>query len=360
MSRDSGGVFDVEVIGGGPIGLSIAWRCAARGMRVAVYDPKPGSGAVDAAGGMLASAAEAHFGEVELTGLLTESAARWPAFATQLAEASGMDLGYRTDGTLLVGLTSDDLAASRRLWTYQMGLGLPVTPLRPTDLREREPALAPGVRGGAWAPGDHQVDPRRLMAALRGAAESAGVVFVPVQVRLLSHVDAGVTVVAAGCGAASLAGLPVRPVKGQVLRLRASGGAVPDFRHVIRGWADGQHVYLVPRSDGEVVVGATMEERADSRITADAVLRLLRAAVDLVPAVAEYDLIETCVGLRPGTPDNAPILGPLPDRPRVIAATGHYRHGVVLTPVTADLICDLISTGVPDPLLADFTPARFA
>ncbi|GAB3084577.1 glycine oxidase ThiO [Micromonospora schwarzwaldensis] len=346
-------------MGAGPVGLAIAWRCAQRGLRVVVYDDRPGSGASRVAAGMLSPVAEAYFGERELTGLLVESAARWPGFAAELAEASGVDLGHRTEGTLVVGLTADDLAEAGRLWSYQQGLGLPITPLRPSALRDREPALATRVRGGAVAPGDHQVDPRRLVAALRVAAERAGVTFRPTRVGALSEVDARVTVVAAGCGAAALTGLPVRPVKGQVLRLRAPAGGPPGFRHVIRGYADGEPVYLVPRASGEVVVGATVEERADVEVTAGGVLRLLRAAVELVPELTEYALVEAVAGLRPGTPDNAPVIGALPGRPGVLAATGHHRHGIVLTPVTADLVTQLIVSGEPDPALAPFTPARF-
>ncbi|MFF5217142.1 glycine oxidase ThiO [Micromonospora sp. NPDC000442] len=352
---------DVAVVGGGPIGWAIAWRCATRGLRVVVHDPAPGSGASHVAAGMLAPVAEAYFGERELTALLTESAGRWPGFAAELTEATGTDIGYRTEGTLMVGLTADDLAEARRLWAYQQGLGLPVAPLRPSQLREREPALAPRVRGGALAATDHQVDPRRLVPALRLAAERAGAVLVAEPVRRLSDVNAGATVVAAGCGSAALTGLPVRPVKGQVLRLRAPDGGPPGFRHVIRGYADGEHVYLVPRDSGEVVVGATVEERSDLGVSAGAVLRLLRAAVDLLPEIAEYDLVETLAGLRPGTPDNAPILGPLPGHPDVLVATGHHRHGIVLTPVTADLITDLVTgDGSSDALLVPFRPDRFA
>ncbi|MFG1677737.1 glycine oxidase ThiO [Micromonospora sp. NPDC049282] len=350
---------EVGVVGAGPVGLAIAWRCAQRGLRVSVHDDRPGSGASRVAAGMLSPVAEAYFGEQELTALLVESAARWPGFAAELAEASGVDLGHRTEGTLVVGLTADDLAEAGRLWSYQRGLGLPITPLRPSALRDREPALATRVRGGAVAPGDHQVDPRRLVAALRVAAERAGVVFRPARVGALSEVDARVTVVAAGCGAAALTGLPVRPVKGQVLRLRAPGGGPPGFRHVIRGYADGEPVYLVPRNSGEVVVGATVEERADTEVTAGGVLRLLRAAVELVPELTEYELVEAVAGLRPGTPDNAPVIGALPGRTGVLAATGHHRHGIVLTPVTADLVTELIVTGEPDPALAPFTPDRF-
>jgi glycine oxidase len=349
----------VAVVGGGAIGLAVAWRCAQRGLRVVLYDPAPGSGASHVAAGMLSPVVEAHFGEGELTGLLAESAARWPAFAAELTAATGTDLGYRTEGTLVVGLTGDDLAEARRLWEYQQGLGLPITPLRPSMLRDREPALSPRLRGGALAATDHQVDPRRLVAALRSAVERAGVPILPTPVTDLAALTTPQVVVAAGCGSAPLTGLPVRPVKGQILRLRAPGGEPPGLRHVVRGYADGEPVYLVPRADGEVVVGATVEERTDRNVTAGAVLRLLRAAVDLVPELAEYDLVETVAGLRPGTPDNAPVLGELPGHPGVLVATGHHRHGIVLTPVTADLIADLVTTGVPDDRLTPFAADRF-
>jgi glycine oxidase len=143
-------------------------------------------------------------------------------------------------------------------------------------------------------------------------------------------------------------------VKGQILRLRAPR---PGFRHVIRGYADGRQVYLVPRTDGEVVIGATMEERSDSTVTVGGVLELLRAATDLVPELTEYELTETLVRHRPATPDNAPVLGAL--RPGVVVAAGHHRHGVLLTPVTADLIAALVADGREDPMLAAFRPARF-
>ncbi|MCW6004509.1 glycine oxidase ThiO [Micromonospora sp. CPCC 205371] len=339
---------DVEVVGAGPIGLAIAWRCAQRGMRVRVVDDGR-AGAAHAAAGMLSPVAEAYFGEEVLTGLLVESAKRWPAFAAELG-----DVGYRDDGTLVVALTSDDLAEADRLRAYQASLKLPITAMRPSELRDREPRLSPRIRGGAFAPGDHQVDPRKLVPALRRAAVAAGVTITD------EREPAGVTVVAAGCGSAALTGLPVRPVKGQVLRLRAPDPGPPGFRHVIRGYADSRHVYLVPRAGGEVVVGATVEELTDSVVTAGAVLDLLRAAADLVPDIAEYHLVEALAGHRPGTPDNAPILGPLDGRAGVVVATGHHRHGIVLTPITADLIADLVEKGVPDPMLAPFTPARFA
>ncbi|PZM95407.1 MAG: glycine oxidase ThiO [Actinobacteria bacterium] len=349
---------DVTVVGGGPIGLAVAWRCAQRGLRVEVRDPAPGSGASSVAAGMLAPVAEAYFGEETLTRLLVDSAARWPEFAAKLAADTGVTFGYETEGTLIVALTADDVRVAERLRAYREGLGLPITRMVPTALREREPALSPRVRGGAYAPTDHQVDPRRLVDALLTAARQAGVSIVHEKVTDLSTLDARTVVVAAGCGSAHLTGLPIRPVKGQVVRLRAPNGP-PEFRHVIRGYVDGRQVYLVPRADGEVVIGATAEERGDTAVTAGAVRDLLYDAAELVPAITEYELIEARAGLRPATPDNAPMLGPLPGRPNVIVATGHYRHGIVLTPVTAELITELVVTGEPDPALAPFRPDRF-
>jgi glycine oxidase len=353
------GMRDVTVVGGGVIGLAVAWRCAQRGLRVRVLDPSPGAGASHAAAGMLAPVGEWSFGEEALAGLLRESARRWPGFAAELTGATGHDLGYRTEGTLTVALTADDVAEAGRLCAYHRGVGLEVIALRPAALRDREPALTPRIRGGAHTPDDHQVDPRRLVAALRDALAAAGVPIVAAMPTMVSEVDGSVVVVAAGCGTAGLTGLPVRPVKGQILRLRAPEGR-PCFRHVIRGYADGRHVYLVPRADGEVVVGATAEERSDAAVTVGAVLELLRAATDLIPELGEYELVETLVRFRPGTPDNAPLLGRRRADPRVVVAAGHYRNGIVLAPVTADLIAGLIDTGVADPALEPFAPDRFA
>jgi glycine oxidase len=343
---------DVAVVGGGVIGLATAWRCAQRGMRVTVYDPDPGSGASTVAAGMLAPVSEAYFGEPELTALMVASAGQWPGFADEL-RAFG-DVGYRTDGTLVTALTSDDAAAAARLWRYQASLGLPVEELPAEKMREAEPGLHPRVRRGARID-DHQADPRRLVTVLRTAAETHGARVEPRRVESLSDLDAGVVVVAAGTASAALTGLPVRPVKGELLRLRAPGGE-PGFRHVIRGYADGRRVYMVPRTDGEVVVGATEQERTDTVPTAGGVLDLLRAATDLLPELTEYALAEVDVGHRPGTPDNAPIIGPWRDR--VVMATGHYRHGILLTPVTADAVAELIATGTVPEVIAPFTPSR--
>jgi glycine oxidase len=244
-------------------------------------------------------------------------------------------------------MTADDLADAARIWTRQK---LPV--LRPSELREREPALSPRVRAGIHLAQDRQVDPRRVVAALRSRLGDR-VITKPVST--LDDLDAPTVVVAAGCGTAALTGLPVRPVKGQVLRLRGEPGLL---RHVLEARVDGRSVYVVPRADGEIVVGATQEERSDWTVTAGGVYELLRAAIELVPGLAECALAETLVGHRPGTPDNAPLLGWVRDG--VLVAAGHHRNGVLLAPVTADLIADLVVAGRADPLLEPFAPGRFA
>jgi glycine oxidase len=237
----------------------------------------------------------------------------------------------------------------RRVVDFHHRCGLPVRPLTSAEVREREPLLSPRVRGGAFLPGDGQVDPRRVARALLA-------VLPPGCVNPPRSDDADLTVFAAGHATAELVpGLPVRPVKGQILRLRGPG----ELTHVIRGQIANRSVYIVPRSGGEVVVGATEEERGtDTTVTAGGVLDLLRPAVALVPGLAEYELVETSAGLRPGTPDNAPIVGLV--RPGVAVATGHYRDGVLLAPVTADAIVDLLETGAVPPSFEAFSPSRFS
>ncbi|WIM97155.1 glycine oxidase ThiO [Actinoplanes oblitus] len=331
------------VVGGGIIGLSIAAELLRRGADVTVYDPAPEGteGAWHVAAGMLAPAGESVFEFPQLERLLAASNELWPAFAASLG-----DVGYDDAGTLGVALTADDVTEMAREWKHQ---GL--SPLTGSQLRELAPSLSPRVRAGVFAPTERQVDPRRVVRALRGML---GGRTVNRFVSDVSEVEADVVVVAAGCGTAGLTGLPIRPVKGQVLRLRGEPGLL---RHVIDGAADGRHVYLVPRADGEVVVGATQEERTDSTPTAGGVHDLLRAALDLVPGLAEHELAEVTVGHRPGTPDNAPVLGTLRDN--VVVAAGHHRNGILLAPITARLIADLVLTGKTDPIIDDFTPGRF-
>jgi glycine oxidase len=329
----------VAVVGGGIIGLSIAWRLSQRGTDVTIFDDG-GDGAWNVAAGMLAPGGEAAYETPALIRLMASSARLWPSFAASL----GVDVGYDEAGTLSLAMTADDVASASREWHTPI--------LRPSQLRDLEPALSPRVRAGVHLPADRQVDPRRVVAALRDRLSDR---IVDQRVSTLDAVDSSTIVVAAGCGTAGLTGLPVRPVKGQVLRLRGEPGLL---RHVLEATVDGRSVYVVPRADGEIVVGATQEERSDRAVTAGGVYDLLRAAIELVPALAECDLAETLVGHRPGTPDNAPLLGPFRDG--IVVAAGHFRNGVLLAPITADLIADLVVGGVADPLLDDFAPGRFA
>ncbi|GAA1792459.1 glycine oxidase ThiO [Planosporangium flavigriseum] len=350
----------VAVVGGGIIGLAVAWRCVQRGLDVTVFDASDEK-ATTVAAGMLAPAAEIHAGEEEVQRLLADSAGRWPQFAAELEKATGIEVGYRDEGTLLVALTDDDLREVRRLCGVYERAGQPVHELTARELREREPLLSPRVRGGAYAPQDHQVDPRRVLTALRTALKGR---VVTEMVTDLAGVDADVTVVAAGVGTRALTGLPVRPVKGQTVRVTAPQ---PPLRHIIRGYARNRPVYLVPRRDGELVIGATEEERGfDTSITVGAVLDLLRPAAELLPEVVEYPVSEIAVGLRPGTPDNAPILGALKGdiadsgHGRILVASGHYRNGVLLTPLTADLVAELVTSGVSPQGITPFAPDREA
>ncbi|MFE0177074.1 glycine oxidase ThiO [Streptomyces sp. NPDC059002] len=372
---------DVLVVGGGIIGLVTAWRAAQRGLSTTVVDPEPGGGAAQVAAGMLAAVTELHYGEQTLLGLNLESARRYPDFAAELTEASGRDLGYRACGTLAVALDSDDRAHLRELHALQRRSGLASEWLSGRDCRRLEPMLAPGVRGGLRVDGDHQVDPRRLAAALVVACERAGVVFHRGWAERLSVVrdrargivtadgtelTADQTVLAAGSLSGRLADVPddvlppVRPVKGQVLRLTVPKAYAPFLSRTVRAVVRGGHVYLVPRENGELVVGATSEELGwDTTVTAGGVYELLRDAHELVPGITELPLTETRAGLRPGSPDNAPMLGPT-RLAGLQLATGHFRNGVLLTPVTGDVMAHALTTGELPDEARPFTPRRFA
>ncbi|MFI9805200.1 glycine oxidase ThiO [Streptomyces sp. NPDC052301] len=371
---------DVLVIGGGIIGLVTAWRAAQRGLATAVVDPDPGGGAARVAAGMLAPVSELHYGEERLLALNLESARRYPDFAAELTELTGHDLGYRRSGTLAVALDADDRAHLRELHALQQRCGLDSEWLSGRECRRLEPMLAPGVRGGLRADGDHQIDPRRLAAALVAACERTGVVFHRAWAERLdvvagraagvttadgTELRAGQVVLAAGSMSGRLAGVPeallppVRPVKGQVLRLTVPNRFAPFLSRTVRAVVRGSQVYLVPRENGELVVGATSEELGwDTTVTAGGVYELLRDAHELVPGITELPLTETRAGLRPGSPDNAPLLGPS-GLAGLLLATGHYRNGVLLTPVTGDVMAEVLAGGALPEEARPFTPQRF-
>ncbi|MGC1352808.1 MAG: glycine oxidase ThiO [Xanthobacteraceae bacterium] len=366
----------VVIIGAGVVGLGIAWRLAGRAT-VTVFDRgKAGAGASYAAAGMLAACCEAEPGEEALVTLGRESQARWPAFADELLRVSGIDVELRSEGTLVLALTADDQATIAHHLEFQRRLGLPLEWLSAAATRAREPRLAGKIAGALFSSEDHQVDNRKLALALRIAAEAAGaeirehrpvkeIIVQSGQARGVvleddTMVTADIVVLAAGAWSRTIGGLPpdrrppVRPVKGQMLALRMDAAA-PLLSHVL--WAPG--AYMVPRRDGRLIVGGTVEEKGfDDTITAGGLLTLLEAAWRAVPAVEELPVDEIWVGHRPGSRDDAPILGPGP-LDGLFYATGHHRNGILLAPVTADAMARLILDDIVDPAIKPFGLERF-
>ena len=377
MPQDPTATTDVAVIGGGVIGLAVAWRAAQHGHRVCVFERgELGAGASHVAAGMLAPVTEADAGELDLLALGLRSARAWPDFAAQLEAAAGADPGLRRSGALVVARDRDEAEALERELALRLELGLDVQRLLPSAARRLEPALAPTVRLALDVAGDHSADPRALVLALAQAARRAGVTLrtgAPVE-RIASRrghvtgvglaggevVRAARVVVAAGAWSGAIDGLPripLRPVKGQILRLRdpAGGGLLERIVRFEGG-------YLVPRGDGRYVLGATMEERGfDTTVTAGGLYGLLRDAGELVPGVHEMVVEEMSAGLRPATPDNAPVLGPAGELAGLHWATGHHRNGILLAPVTADIVAGGLGAddSMRDPVPPAFAAARF-
>jgi glycine oxidase len=359
--------FDVAVAGGGAIGMACAWRAAERGLSTVVLDAGDGA-AWRVAAGMLAPVTEAQFGEDALLELNLRGARMFGDFCAELAEASGADPGLRATGTLAVARDRDEAEALERLLVFRRELGLDVERLRPSQARRLERALAPTVRLALDVPGDHSVDPRRMVSALAAAFQRAGGTLRHARVTSLhaegvrladgSVVRAEQVVLATGAMPIDLPDelrVPVRPVKGQTLRLRDPRGP-----GLVERTIRGLDAYLVPRADGEYVLGATMEERGfDTARTAGGVYELLRDMSEVVPGVLELEITELLAGLRPATPDNVPAIGP-GARDGLVWATGHFRNGIVLAPVTAEaVVAVLCGEGLPEWALAA-DPRRFA
>jgi glycine oxidase len=365
--------FDVAVVGGGVIGLTIAWRAAGRGLRVVVLErDQLGAGASQVAAGMLAPVTEATLIEQDVLRLGLASAEAYPQFVHELESVSGLDVGYLAWGMLMVARDRDEAEALERELEMRQRLGLSVERLLPSQARELEPALAPTVRLALKVSGDHAVDPRKLTAALVRALGAAGVELrtaTPVTavadggVRLATGelVSADQIVIAAGSWSDALEGIPeharvpIHPVKGQILRLHdpAGPGIVSRVLRMTSG-------YLVPRGDGRYVLGATVEERGyDTTVTAGAVFEILRDASEVIPGVSEFVIDEIIAGLRPATPDNTPALGPSAV-PGLHWAVGHYRNGILLAPITAEIVLAGLLGEELREVAAPFTPNRFA
>ena len=373
---------DIIIAGGGVIGTAIAWRAAIEGLAVTVVDPDNDADKASlVAAGMLGPVSETVFGEQDLLNVNLLAIGRFPGFTAELEEATGLVTGLRTEGTLAVAYDSGDLAALRRLTEFRHSIGLAAEALDAKQCRALEPFLAPGTRGGVLATGDLSVDNRRYLAALRAAAGKAGVRNLTgtvtevaagpggarVRARLgdtqgESELSARDVVVAAGFATRQLNGVPdpirqaVRPVKGQLLRLRHPGHMPRVATRTIRATVQGRDLYIVPRADGEVVVGATQEERDDRDVTAGAVHDLLRDAITALPAISELVLAEASAGLRPGSKDNGPIVGRV--RPGLVVATGHFRNGILLSAATADAVTAILAGRDADPAWAPFHPGR--
>jgi glycine oxidase len=376
-TRDDDGALDAVIVGGGAIGLACAWRAARRGLRVRVLErDAPGAGATHVAAGMLAPVGEANWGEDALIRIAVASARDWSGFAAELEQDTGLDSGYEPRGALHVALDRDEAEELRRRFELMSSVDLGVEWLRPRECRSLEPGLSPSVAAGVHLRGEAAVDPRLLVPALVGAVETTGgEILVDAEVvdglydgeRLAGVVTADGSehraervVLATGAWSGASAWLPaparppVRPVKGQLLVLRGSPEQTVSSRIITT-----ERVYLVPRPDGRLIVGATVEERGfDLQVTAGGVHELLREAYRTLPDVAELELVETLAGLRPGTPDNAPLIGP-GAIDGLLLATGHYRNGILLTPGTADAIAAMLA-GEPTPPDAHLAhPGRF-
>lgn len=365
------------IIGGAGIaGLAIAWRLARAGVSVRVIDrAEAGRGATWAAGGMLAAVLECEPGEEAMIGLARWSQALWPDFAAHLAIETGLPIGYGAEGTLQVATTRDELAALRRRHAWLAGQGLPVEWLAGAEAREAERFLAPSCLGAIRSPDDHQVDPRKLVPALIAAVRRAGgridehrsIASVrrsadewQVLVADGEALSADALVVAAGAWSAAIDGMPgsarppVRPAKGQALILRADRAA-PMLRHVV--WGDG--VYLVPRTDGTIYIGATVEDRGyDLSPTAGGIMSLIEPAWRLVPGIEELPVAELVTGLRPRSRDDLPVIGRTGSE-GLLVATGHHRNGILLAPATAELIAAELLGEAPPIDAAPFAADRF-
>jgi len=376
----SGHTTDIAVIGGGIVGLALAHALAGRGRQVTVIEgARVGErAAAHVAAGMLAPSSEVDLSDPRLTDLALAAHAMYGEWTRALTAETGIETGYDATGTLLVALHADHLAILQHLYEFQVERGLPAERLSAKAARDEEPYLAPGIVGALRMP-DAQVDPRRLLHALPVALDRAGATLLEgTRVTSIAPTDGGgyevtaeregVTttiratqvVVTAGAWSRQIASpipgmpvvpVPMRPVKGQILRLRGERLV----RHVIRT----PDIYLVPRADGELVVGASMEDVGfDARVRAGAVHDLLREARRALPGIAELDLAECNVGFRPALRDHLPAIGRV-DGGGLFVATGHFRNGVELAPITARLLADLICEGRLDPLLEAFAPGRF-
>jgi glycine oxidase len=367
--------FDVLIVGGGIIGGSVAFELAQRNLRVAVLDRQELMREASwAAAGMLSPAPDCP-AAISLVPLGRASLARYPKFIDAVEDASGLRTGYRTGGAVEVMCHGEAERELSTLVALHHGLGLACEPLPLEEARDMEPLLGRDARAAAFLPDECSIEPRALAAAVLAAAATAGAALCPgVDVISLAHdgkkcagvktstgeiIHAAQVVLAAGCWSSQIPGAapyaPTIPVRGQMVALRHSGTPI---RHVLRS----ERGYLVPRgmeSPQIVVAGSTLENSGyEKRITSGGIEKILSAANELVPELEKAEMIETWCGLRPGTPDQLPILGP-GEIDGLVFATGHYRNGILLAPITAKVIGEWIVERRTSIDCESFSPLRF-
>lgn len=358
--------FPHVVIGAGIIGLSTAFELFSRGVpatEIAVIDPAPRSGATCAAGGMLAPCAEVQYKQEPLYPLMVESARLYPDFVARLQRYTDQDLGYRTESTFVVAADRADAAHLKELTTHQQGHLFEVERLTLRQARAKEPGLHPQLAGVVEIPGDHQINPRMYSEALLQVLRSQGVTFIESAAEHLDCTDGRCTAVRCangavavsdtvyvcnGLGAAQLTGwhpegegnpLQLRPVRGDMLRLRVPAQQEPPVSRVIRGFVEDRPIYIIPRTDGTIAVGATSREDSRRNPAVDGVFTLLRDAIRILPGLEDCEFIEAITGDRPGTPDDMPYLALRGDN--VVISTGYFRHGILLSALGATVGADL-------------------
>jgi len=364
---------DAIVVGGGIIGCAIAYALAKEGIRVQLIErEEPGCEASSAAAGMLAPQSEAmHEPHGPFFELCRESLRLYPDFVAEIEAVTGLSVDYRREGALFLAFDFTEGEVLAAAYEKQKAAGLPIEDLTADEVRRREPALSDAVQMALSLPGDHQVDNQKLMPALILAAQRRGVEILTgrpvlglvreggrvIGVRTSHDVHTAACVInCAGAWAAMVdphrhPPLPVKPIRGQIVVLQARA---PLLEHVVHS----AHCYIVPRRDGRLLIGSTLEDVGyERRVTANALLRLLAAARQVLPAIERCAFVAAWAGFRPDTPDHLPILGEA--EPGLFIATGHFRNGILLAPITARLIAELITSGRTSRDLTPFHPHRF-
>lgn len=367
---------NIDIIGAGVAGLAIGWRLRQAGYNVTIYERgRAGMGASHAAAGMLAASIEAEPGEDSLLRLNLEAQRMWPGFAEELRIATFLSVGYRESGTLFMAPEQDDLGHLEHRYEFLRARGLPIEWCEGSELQRREPYLRPRVRRALYSPHDHQADNRALTIALLQACKTSGitireqtgideiVVENGVVTGLRSNdqlISTREVIICAGAWSSQIKGIPeecrppVFPMKGQMLALQMDT-RLPLLKHVV--WTP--RLYMVPRDDGRLIVGATMEDKGfDASLTGGGMLHLLRECWEILPGMEELPLVESWAGFRPTSRDDAPIIGPSGIK-GLTYATGQHRNGILLTPLLADLVRDYIRDGQLPKLAQDFSMKRF-